>query len=210
MQFFGSNLGNEGNHIKAKSFCILKRCFLPPRSAWVSKRRAEIVADPCCEASENFVAVSAPVSFFFWVRKRQCDQHTLKNKTTLFVLKANTTVESSHLETVVSLTVILNVFCKFLWWPSPVAILAKGPDSKGPQTLKVPLKLNSEWMHSLTPDLQDLFFSYTIVRIDTFVANHLGGINHYIKKNKEGKSKKADICTVERWWLLSPPLRKEN
>lgn len=88
------------------------------------------------------------VSFFFWVRKRQCDQHTLKNKTTLFVVKVNTAVESSHLETVVSSTVILHVFCKFLWWPSLVAILAKVQDSKdpnqGPQTLKVPLKLNSE------------------------------------------------------------------
>lgn len=64
---------------------------------------AETVGYPCCESNENFVAVSVPVSFFLWVRKRQCDQHTLKNKTTFLVAKVNIAMESNHLETVVFL-----------------------------------------------------------------------------------------------------------
>lgn len=71
----------------------------PPRNARVSKH---MVVTPAVQSNENFAALSAPVSFSLWVRKRLCDQRTLKSKPALLCCgEMNIAMEANHLDTVV-------------------------------------------------------------------------------------------------------------
>lgn len=84
------------------------------------------------------------------------------------------------------LLVALFVFCKFLWWPSPVVVLATVQHpmdrDQGPETLKVRTKVKSRMNAQLIFPAHRAWFFCTIVETGKFVANHLGGINRLIKK----------------------------